>query len=71
MVNLTLCIKNNKTTISFKGTRFERLLIRIGHQAKNASMELKIRCLDAISSLLYLPVSIGKLMKGTGICLGE
>lgn len=37
------------------GTRFERLLVRIGHQAKNASTELKIRCLDAISSLLYLP----------------
>ncbi|EHB01839.1 26S proteasome non-ATPase regulatory subunit 5 [Heterocephalus glaber] len=37
------------------GTRFERLLMRIGHQAKNTSTELKIRCLDAISSLLYLP----------------
>ncbi|XP_054376525.1 26S proteasome non-ATPase regulatory subunit 5 isoform X2 [Pongo abelii] len=37
------------------GTRFERLLMRIGHQSKNAPVELKIRCLDAISSLLYLP----------------
>uniref|UniRef100_A0A2K6GJZ9 Proteasome 26S subunit, non-ATPase 5 n=1 Tax=Propithecus coquereli TaxID=379532 RepID=A0A2K6GJZ9_PROCO len=27
----------------------------IGYQAKNASTELKIRCLDAVSSLLYLP----------------
>ncbi|XP_010585990.1 26S proteasome non-ATPase regulatory subunit 5 isoform X2 [Loxodonta africana] len=36
------------------GTRFEHLLMRIGHQAKNASTELKIRCLDAVSSLLYL-----------------
>ncbi|XP_068929908.1 26S proteasome non-ATPase regulatory subunit 5 isoform X2 [Petaurus breviceps papuanus] len=37
------------------GSRFEHLLKRIGHQAKNASTELKIRCLDAISSLLHLP----------------
>nr|XP_054092397.1 26S proteasome non-ATPase regulatory subunit 5 [Callithrix jacchus] len=44
-----------KQVLQKTGTRFERLLVRLGHQAKNASMELKIRCLDAISSLLYLP----------------
>ncbi|KAM9641959.1 26S proteasome non-ATPase regulatory subunit 5 isoform 1-T1 [Trichechus inunguis] len=44
-----------KQVLQKTGTRFERLLMRIGHQAKNASTELKIRCLDAISSLLYLP----------------
>ena len=41
----------------FTGTRFERLLMKIGYQAKNASTELKIRCLDALSTLFYLPVS--------------
>ncbi|XP_022356798.1 26S proteasome non-ATPase regulatory subunit 5 isoform X4 [Enhydra lutris kenyoni] len=37
------------------GTRFECLLMKIGYQAKNASTELKIRCLDAISSIFYIP----------------
>ncbi|XP_007966424.3 26S proteasome non-ATPase regulatory subunit 5 isoform X2 [Chlorocebus sabaeus] len=44
-----------KQVLQKTGTRFERLLMRIGHQSKNAPVELKIRCLDAISSLLYLP----------------
>ncbi|XP_024618170.1 26S proteasome non-ATPase regulatory subunit 5 isoform X1 [Neophocaena asiaeorientalis asiaeorientalis] len=44
-----------KQVLQKTGTRFERLLMRIGYQAKNASTELKIRCLDAISSLFYLP----------------
>nr|XP_040142154.1 26S proteasome non-ATPase regulatory subunit 5 isoform X2 [Ictidomys tridecemlineatus] len=44
-----------KQVLQKTGTRFERLLMRIGHQAKNASTELKIRCLEAVSSLLYLP----------------
>nr|KAF6486786.1 proteasome 26S subunit, non-ATPase 5 [Rousettus aegyptiacus] len=44
-----------KQVLHKTGTRFEHLLMRIGYQAKNASTELKIRCLDAISSLLYLP----------------
>ncbi|XP_054974565.1 26S proteasome non-ATPase regulatory subunit 5 [Sorex araneus] len=44
-----------KQVLHKTGTRFERLLMKIGYQAKNASTELKIRCLDAISSLLYLP----------------
>uniref|UniRef100_A0A2K5P0U6 26S proteasome non-ATPase regulatory subunit 5 n=1 Tax=Cercocebus atys TaxID=9531 RepID=A0A2K5P0U6_CERAT len=44
-----------KQVLQKTGTRFERLLVRIGHQSKNAPVELKIRCLDAISSLLYLP----------------
>uniref|UniRef100_A0ABK0LKJ1 26S proteasome non-ATPase regulatory subunit 5 n=1 Tax=Rattus norvegicus TaxID=10116 RepID=A0ABK0LKJ1_RAT len=43
-----------KQVLQKTGTRFERLLTRIGYQAKNASTELKIRCLDAVSSLLYL-----------------
>ncbi|NXY84859.1 PSMD5 ATPase, partial [Alcedo cyanopectus] len=36
-------------------SRFQKLLKRIGQQAKNAPTELRLRCLDAISSLLYLP----------------
>ncbi|XP_075842084.1 26S proteasome non-ATPase regulatory subunit 5 isoform X1 [Microtus pennsylvanicus] len=43
-----------KQVLQKTGTRFERLLMRIGYQAKNASTELKTRCLDAVSSLLYL-----------------
>ncbi|XP_019366377.1 PREDICTED: 26S proteasome non-ATPase regulatory subunit 5 [Gavialis gangeticus] len=36
-------------------SRFQDLLNRIGHHAKNSPTELRLRCLDAISSLLYLP----------------
>ncbi|KAF2987217.1 hypothetical protein EK904_010219 [Melospiza melodia maxima] len=36
-------------------SRFQNLLSKMGHQAKNAPTELRLRCLDAISSLLYLP----------------
>ncbi|XP_006265810.2 26S proteasome non-ATPase regulatory subunit 5 [Alligator mississippiensis] len=36
-------------------SRFQDLLNRIGHHARNAPTELRLRCLDAISSLLYLP----------------
>uniref|UniRef100_A0A8C5UKC8 26S proteasome non-ATPase regulatory subunit 5 n=1 Tax=Malurus cyaneus samueli TaxID=2593467 RepID=A0A8C5UKC8_9PASS len=36
-------------------SRFQNLLSKIGHKAKNAPTELRLRCLDAISSLLYLP----------------
>ncbi|EGW14518.1 26S proteasome non-ATPase regulatory subunit 5 [Cricetulus griseus] len=43
-----------KQVLQKTGTRFEHLLTRIGYQAKNASTELKTRCLDAVSSLLYL-----------------
>ncbi|XP_044776279.1 26S proteasome non-ATPase regulatory subunit 5 isoform X2 [Neomonachus schauinslandi] len=44
-----------KQVLQKTGTRFERLLMKIGYQAKNASTELKIRCLDAISSIFYIP----------------
>uniref|UniRef100_A0A452RP26 26S proteasome non-ATPase regulatory subunit 5 n=1 Tax=Ursus americanus TaxID=9643 RepID=A0A452RP26_URSAM len=43
-----------KQVLQKTGTRFERLLMKIGYQAKNASTELKIRCLDAISSIFYI-----------------
>lgn len=42
---------------AFPGSRFHRVLNRIGHQIKNAPTELRIRCLDVVSSLLYLQVS--------------
>ncbi|XP_053138362.1 26S proteasome non-ATPase regulatory subunit 5 [Hemicordylus capensis] len=44
-----------KLVLQKMGSRFQRVLNRIGHQAKNAPTELRVRCLDAISSLLYLP----------------
>ncbi|CAM5163897.1 unnamed protein product [Eretmochelys imbricata] len=44
-----------KQVLQKAGSRFEHLLNRIGHQAKNPPAELRLRCLDAISSLLYLP----------------
>ncbi|XP_073761922.1 26S proteasome non-ATPase regulatory subunit 5 isoform X2 [Callorhinus ursinus] len=43
-----------KQVLQKTGTRFERLLTKIGYQAKNASTELKIRCLDSISSIFYI-----------------
>ncbi|XP_027470809.1 26S proteasome non-ATPase regulatory subunit 5 isoform X2 [Zalophus californianus] len=43
-----------KQVLQKTGTRFERLLMKIGYQAKNASTELKIRCLDSISSIFYI-----------------
>ncbi|XP_049629027.1 26S proteasome non-ATPase regulatory subunit 5 [Suncus etruscus] len=43
-----------KQVLHKAGTHFEHLLMKVGYQVKNASTELKIRCLDAISSLLYL-----------------
>ncbi|XP_042336093.1 26S proteasome non-ATPase regulatory subunit 5 [Sceloporus undulatus] len=43
-----------KLVLEKKGSRFHSVLNRIGHQSKNAPTELRIRCLDAISSLLYL-----------------
>uniref|UniRef100_A0A667H697 26S proteasome non-ATPase regulatory subunit 5 n=1 Tax=Lynx canadensis TaxID=61383 RepID=A0A667H697_LYNCA len=48
-------VEGNKFYKKQVGTRFERLLMKIGYQAKNASTELKIRCLDAISSIFYIP----------------
>ncbi|XP_028919524.1 26S proteasome non-ATPase regulatory subunit 5 [Ornithorhynchus anatinus] len=44
-----------KQVLQKTGSRFEHLLTRIGHQAKNAPTELKIRCLDAVSTLFHLP----------------
>ncbi|XP_063000854.1 26S proteasome non-ATPase regulatory subunit 5 [Elgaria multicarinata webbii] len=43
-----------KLVLQKKGSRFHHVLNRIGHQSKNATTELRVRCLDAISSLLYL-----------------
>uniref|UniRef100_A0A8D0HL42 26S proteasome non-ATPase regulatory subunit 5 n=1 Tax=Sphenodon punctatus TaxID=8508 RepID=A0A8D0HL42_SPHPU len=44
-----------KQVLQKAGSRFQRLLNRIGNQAKNAPTELRVRCLDAIASLFYLP----------------
>ncbi|XP_053229622.1 26S proteasome non-ATPase regulatory subunit 5 isoform X1 [Podarcis raffonei] len=43
-----------KLVLQKKGSRFHHVLNRIGHQAKNAPTEMRVRCLEAISSLLYL-----------------
>ncbi|XP_063172099.1 26S proteasome non-ATPase regulatory subunit 5 isoform X3 [Candoia aspera] len=43
-----------KLVLQKTGSRFHRVLNRIGHQIKNAPTEMRIRCLDAVSSLLYL-----------------
>uniref|UniRef100_A0A8C7DXM3 26S proteasome non-ATPase regulatory subunit 5 n=1 Tax=Naja naja TaxID=35670 RepID=A0A8C7DXM3_NAJNA len=43
-----------KLVLQKAGTRFHRGLNRIGHQIKNAPTEMRIRCLDAVSSLLFL-----------------
>ncbi|OXB67099.1 hypothetical protein ASZ78_005672 [Callipepla squamata] len=44
-----------KQVLQKSRSRFQNLLNKIGHRAKNAPTELRLRCLDAVSSLLYLP----------------
>uniref|UniRef100_A0A2D4I1H9 26S proteasome non-ATPase regulatory subunit 5 n=1 Tax=Micrurus lemniscatus lemniscatus TaxID=129467 RepID=A0A2D4I1H9_MICLE len=43
-----------KLVLQKAGSHFQRGLNRIGHQIKNAPTEMRIRCLDAVSSLLFL-----------------
>ncbi|KAM4661999.1 26S proteasome non-ATPase regulatory subunit 5 [Discoglossus pictus] len=43
-----------KNVLQKTGSRFLNIFKRIGHHAKNAATELRVRCLDSISSLLYL-----------------
>uniref|UniRef100_H0XJC9 Uncharacterized protein n=1 Tax=Otolemur garnettii TaxID=30611 RepID=H0XJC9_OTOGA len=62
-----------KHVLQKTGTCFEFLVTRIGHQAKNASTELKIRCLDAIPALLYPPPEqqTDDLLKMTESCFSS
>ncbi|KAM9326213.1 26S proteasome non-ATPase regulatory subunit 5 [Gastrophryne carolinensis] len=45
-----------KQVLHKMGTRFNQVCRRMGGHAKNAPTELRVRCLDAISSLLHLPL---------------
>ncbi|OCT67060.1 26S proteasome non-ATPase regulatory subunit 5 [Xenopus laevis] len=44
-----------KQVLQKTGGQFHTILKRIGHHAKNSPTEIRVRCLDAISSLLYIP----------------
>ncbi|XP_077140955.1 26S proteasome non-ATPase regulatory subunit 5 isoform X1 [Ranitomeya variabilis] len=44
-----------KQVLQKTGSRFINVFRRIGHHAKNATTELRVRCLDAISSIVFLP----------------
>ncbi|KAE8582425.1 hypothetical protein XENTR_v10020120 [Xenopus tropicalis] len=44
-----------KQVLQKTGSKFQTILKRIGHHAKNSSTEMRVRCLDALSSLFYLP----------------
>nr|XP_033817556.1 26S proteasome non-ATPase regulatory subunit 5 [Geotrypetes seraphini] len=44
-----------KQVLHKTGGRFQNLCKKLGHLAMSAPTELRLRCLDAISSLLYLP----------------
>ncbi|XP_073455665.1 26S proteasome non-ATPase regulatory subunit 5 isoform X2 [Aquarana catesbeiana] len=44
-----------KQVLQKTGPRFNNVFKRIGHHAKNAPTELRVRCLDSIASLLSLP----------------
>ncbi|XP_053552208.1 26S proteasome non-ATPase regulatory subunit 5 [Bombina bombina] len=44
-----------KLVLQKTGVRFLNIFKRIGHHAKNSPTELRVRCLEAISSVLYLP----------------
>ncbi|KAJ1146136.1 hypothetical protein NDU88_012418 [Pleurodeles waltl] len=44
-----------KQVLQKTGGRFQAIFKKLGNHAQSASTELRVRCLDAISSLLYLP----------------
>ncbi|XP_075690727.1 26S proteasome non-ATPase regulatory subunit 5 [Rhinoderma darwinii] len=44
-----------KQVLQKTGSKFDDVFKRIGHHAKNSSTELRVRCLDSISSILLLP----------------
>ncbi|KAM8933708.1 26S proteasome non-ATPase regulatory subunit 5 [Pelodytes ibericus] len=44
-----------KQVLQKAGGRFQNVFKRVGNHAKNSTTELRIRCLDTISSLMYLP----------------
>ncbi|XP_072285447.1 26S proteasome non-ATPase regulatory subunit 5 [Pyxicephalus adspersus] len=44
-----------KQVLQKTGPRFNNVFKRIGHHAKNAPTELRVRCLDSITFLLFLP----------------
>ncbi|XP_015276657.1 PREDICTED: 26S proteasome non-ATPase regulatory subunit 5 [Gekko japonicus] len=44
-----------KLVLQKTGRRFQHMLNRMGCQAKSGPAELRVRCLDALASLLYLP----------------
>ncbi|KAM4696526.1 26S proteasome non-ATPase regulatory subunit 5 [Rhinophrynus dorsalis] len=44
-----------KQVLQKTGSKFQNVMKRIGLHLKNAPTELRVRCLEAISSLLYLP----------------
>ncbi|CAH2316680.1 26S proteasome non-ATPase regulatory subunit 5 [Pelobates cultripes] len=45
-----------KQVLHKTGSRFQKVFKRLGHHAKNAHTDLRVRCLDAVSSLMFLPV---------------
>ncbi|XP_075041763.1 26S proteasome non-ATPase regulatory subunit 5 [Mixophyes fleayi] len=45
-----------KQVLQKTGIRFNNVCRRIGQHAKNAPTELRVRCLDSISSLMFLPL---------------
>ncbi|KAG9468657.1 26S proteasome non-ATPase regulatory subunit 5 [Eleutherodactylus coqui] len=44
-----------KQVLQKTGTKFNNVFKKIGHHARNAPTELRVRCLDSISSIMYLP----------------
>ncbi|KAM5145475.1 26S proteasome non-ATPase regulatory subunit 5 [Mantella aurantiaca] len=44
-----------KQVLQKTGNRFNNVFKRIGQHAKNAPSEMRVRCLDSIASLLFLP----------------
>ncbi|XP_069842605.1 26S proteasome non-ATPase regulatory subunit 5 isoform X2 [Dendropsophus ebraccatus] len=44
-----------KQVLQKSGSRFLKVFQRIGHHARNGPTELRVRCLDAISSIMFLP----------------
>ncbi|XP_053329511.1 26S proteasome non-ATPase regulatory subunit 5-like [Spea bombifrons] len=47
-----------KQVLHKTGSKFQSVFNRTGHHAKNAPTELRVRCLDAIAALMFLPTDL-------------
>ncbi|KAG8568414.1 hypothetical protein GDO81_013989 [Engystomops pustulosus] len=49
-----------KQVLQKTGSRFHNVLQRLGEHARSAPTDLRVRCLDAMASIMFLPVGPGR-----------